>query len=116
VPLKLEVNTIGMLMPKIKAAIAAREGKTWNFYSGAASLLYENGGDLTQALAWADESIKLRDGYPGNLLLKTRILAKLGRNAEAKEVAAKAAEAGVKLEGPGSVMARQAKDIAASLP
>lgn len=115
VPLKLEVDTVGMLMPTIKAAIASNERQTWNFYSGAASLLYENGGDLEQALAWADESIKLREDYPGNLLLKTRILAKLGRNAEAKTVAAKAAEAGIKLEGTTSVMARQAKDISDSL-
>jgi len=115
VPMKLEVDTVGMLVPKIKAAIAAGEAKSWTFYSGASSLLYENGGDLEQALAWVDESIKLRNGYPGNLLLKTRILAKLGRNAEAKTVAAKAAEAGLKVEGPDSVMARQAKDIAESL-
>jgi len=102
-----------MLLPKIKAAIAGGEGKTWNFYSGAPSLLYDNGGDLEQA--WADESIKLRDGYPGNLPLKTRIPAKLGRHTEAKAAAAKAAEAGIEPEGPGSVMARQAKAIAASL-
>jgi hypothetical protein len=115
VPLKLEVDTVGMLMPQIKAAIAANEPKTWNFYSGASSLLYENGGDLEQALAWVDESIKLREDYPGTLLLKTRILAKLGRNADAKAVAAKAVATGLKLEGPTSVMARQAKDIADSL-
>jgi hypothetical protein len=115
VPLKLEVDTVGMLMPKIKAALAAEGPKTWNLYSGAASLLYENGGDLEQALNWVDESIKLRSDYPGTLLLKTRILARLGRNAEAKAAAAKAIEAGRKLEGPESVMARQAKDIADSL-
>jgi hypothetical protein len=115
VPLKLEVDTVGMLMPKIKAALAAEGPKTWNFYSGAASLLYENDGDLEQALKWVDESIKLRADYPGTLLLKTRILVKLGRNAEAKTTAAKAIEAGKKLEGPESVMARQAKHIADSL-
>jgi hypothetical protein len=115
VPVKIEVDTIGMLMPKIKAAIAAPGDKSWNFYSGAAALLYENDGDLDQALAWVNESVKLRPNYAGNLLLKTRILAKLGRNAEAKEVAAKTVEAGLKLEGPTSVMARQAKDLADSL-
>jgi hypothetical protein len=115
VPLKLEVDTVGMLMPKIKEAMAAEGAKTWNFYSGAASLLYDNNGDLEQALKWVDESIKLRADYPGTLLLKTRILVKLGRNAEAKTTAAKAIEAGKKLEGPTSVMARQAKDIADSL-
>ncbi|MEO8429297.1 MAG: DUF2911 domain-containing protein [Verrucomicrobiota bacterium] len=115
VPLKLEVDTIGMLMPQIKPAIAANEPKTWNFYYGASSLLYDNGGDLEQALAWVDESIKLREDYPGTLLLKTRILVKLGRNTDAKAVAAKAVETGKKLEGPTSVMARQAKDIADSL-
>jgi len=115
VPLKLEVDTVGMLMPKIKATLAAEGPKTWSFYSGAASLLYENAGDLEQALKWVDESIKLRADYPGTLLLKTRILVKLGRNGEAKTTAAKAIEAGKKLEGPDSVMARQAKDIADSL-
>jgi len=115
VSLKLEVDTVGMLMPKIQAALAADGPKTWNLYSGAASLLYENGGDLEQALKWVDESIKLRADYPGTLLLKTRILVKLGRNADAKATALRAIEAGKKLEGPDSVMARQAKDIADSL-
>ncbi len=115
VPLKLEVDTIGMLMPQIKAAIASDDPKTWSFYSGASSLIYENGGDLQQALSWVDESIKLRAEYPGTLLLKARILAKLGRTTEARAVAVRAMAAGEKLEGPGSVMARQAKDIADSL-
>lgn len=114
VPIKLEIDTVGILLPKIKAAIAAPGDKSWNFYSGAAALLYENGGDLEQALAWVNESVKLRANYPGNLLLKTRILAKLGRNAEAREAAVKTVEAGKKLEGPNSVMARQAQDIADS--
>src|SRR5437899_8869701 len=109
VRLRLEVDTVGMLMPKIKAAMASDGAKTWNLYSGAASLLYENGGDLEQALKWVDESIKLRGDYPGTWLLKTRILVKLGRNAEAKTSAAKAVETGKKLEGPDSVMARQAQ-------
>jgi hypothetical protein len=112
VPLTLEVDTVGMLLPQIKAAIADPGPKTWNFYYGAASLLYDNNGDSTQALNWVDESIKLRPDYPGTLLLRTRLLAKLGRNAEAKATAAKTVETGLKLEGPTSVMARQAKDIA----
>jgi len=116
VPVKLEVDTVGMLLPKIKAAVAAGEVRSWNFYAGAAGLLYENGGDLEQALTWVNQSIKLHDNYPGTLLLKTRILVRLGRSAEAKEVAAKAIESGIKLEGPDSVMARQAKDIKESLP
>jgi len=116
VPVKLEVDTVGMLLPKIKAAVAAGEVRSWNFYAGAAGLLYENSGDLEQALTWVNQSIKLHDNYPGTLLLKTRILVRLGRKAEAKEVAAKAIESGIKLEGPDSVMARQAKDIKESLP
>jgi hypothetical protein len=115
VPLKLEVNTVEMLMPKIKAAMAADGAKNWNLYYGAATLLNENGGDLQQALDWVNESLKLRQDYPGTLLLKTRLLAKLGRNAEAKAVAAKTIETGRKLEGPTSVMARQAQDISDSL-
>lgn len=114
-PVTLTVDTVAMVQPKIEAAIRAGEAKTWNFYYGAASLLFNNGGDSTQALAWVNESIKLREGFPGSLLLKARLLAKLGRNAEAKTVAAEAAEAGVKLEGANSVLARQAKELAASL-
>jgi hypothetical protein len=115
VPLKLEVDTVGLLMPKIKETLAADGPKTWNLYSGAASLLYENGGDLDQALKWVDESIKLRPDYPDTLLLKTRILVKLARIAEAKTTAVQAVAAGKKLEGSDSVMARQAKGIADSL-
>jgi hypothetical protein len=115
VPVKLEVDSVGMLTPKIKEAIASGGPQTWTFYYGAASLLFNNGGDSEQALAWVDESIKLRPGYPGTLLLKTRLLVKLGRKDEAKAFAAQTVESGLKLEGPDSVMARQAKIIAASL-
>ena len=115
VPVALTVDTVAVVQPKIEAAIKAGEAKTWNFYYGAASLLFNNGGDAKQALEWVNESIKLRAGYPGSLLLKARLLAKLGQNAEAKAVAAEAAESGIKLEGANSVMARQAKELAASL-
>ena len=110
-PVKLSVDTVGILTPKIHEAIASGQGLTWNFYYGAASLFYNNGGDPAQALKWVDESIKLRAGYPGNLLLKTRLLVKMGRNDEAKAAAAETVESGIKLEGPGSVMARQAKEL-----
>jgi hypothetical protein len=112
VPVKLSVDTVGILTPKIHDAIASGQGLTWNFYYGAASLLYNNGGDSAQALDWVNESIKLRAGYPGSLLLKTRLLVKMGRNDEAKAAAAETVESGIKLEGPSSVMARQAKEIA----
>lgn len=115
VPLKLEVDTIGMLMPRIKAAIAADGPKSWNLYFGAAALLYDNGGDLEQALAWVEESLEIRSDYPPPLLLHTRLLAKFGRNAEARAAAEKTVAAGLKFEGPGSVMARQAQDIVDSL-
>ncbi|HSH15814.1 MAG TPA: DUF2911 domain-containing protein [Verrucomicrobiae bacterium] len=115
VPLQLQVDTVGILMPRIKAAIASDGPKSWNLYYGAAALLYDNGGDLEQSLAWVEESLKLRGDYPPPLLLQTRLLAKLGRHAEAKAAAEKTVAAGFKVEGPGSVMARQAQDIADSL-
>ena len=115
VPLRLEVDTVGILIPKIEAAIAAGGPKTWNFYYGAAALLYDNDGDTEKSLTWVDEALKLRSDYPPPLLLRVRLLAKLGRNAEARVAAERAVEAGHKFEGPGSVMARQAQTIADSL-
>lgn len=115
VPLQLELDTVALLMPRIKEAIAADADRPWNFYYGAASLLHANDGDTEQALEWVDESLERRGDYPGSLLLRTRLLAELGRNKEARDAAEKTIVAGKKLEGPDSVMARQARDIADSL-
>ena len=115
VPLKLEIDTVGIVMPQVHAAMAAEGPKTWNLYYGAANLYFDNGMDLKQALTWLDEAAKLRADYPGIYLLKTRIHAKLGEKAAAKAAAAKAMETGLKMEGATSVIARQAKDISDSL-
>ncbi|OHE89536.1 MAG: hypothetical protein A3G75_03900 [Verrucomicrobia bacterium RIFCSPLOWO2_12_FULL_64_8] len=115
VPLKLEVDTVGALLPQIQAAMAAEGTKSWNLYYNAATLYYDNGLDLRQALAWLDEAARLRAEYPGIYLLKTRIHARLGEKEAARTAAAKAVETGVKMEGPTSVMARQARTIADSL-
>ena len=81
VPVKLEVDVVGQLVPQIEAAMAAPEGK--KPYFSAAMFYYENNLDLKKAAAWMDAAIAARPDAYFIIYRKGLILAKAGDKAGA---------------------------------
>lgn len=81
VPMKLEVDVVGTLVPQIEAAMAAPEGK--KPYFAAAMFYYENNLDLKKAAAWMDAAIAEQPNQMWMIYRKGLILAKAGDKAGA---------------------------------
>jgi hypothetical protein len=75
VPLRLEVDVVGQMVPKIMAAMAS-EGRRPYFL--AAMFYFENDLDLDQAAAWMAAAIAEQPGHIGMLYRQALILAKKG--------------------------------------
>ena len=75
VPIKLEVELAGQLVPQIEAVMASDE-KNKPYYQ-AAMFYYDHGQDLQKASKWIDAAIADRETYY-IVHLKAKILAKLG--------------------------------------
>ena len=101
VPVKLEVDIVGTLVPQIDAAMAAEGGR--KPFAQAAGFYLDQNLDLKKALGWTDAAIAER-ATPTNLHLKARILAKMGDKAGALAAARQSIEladkagGGVKIE------------------
>ncbi|MET0625458.1 MAG: DUF2911 domain-containing protein [Pyrinomonadaceae bacterium] len=94
VPFTVEVKDVPALtLAKARQAIASAKPDDWQTPLQGASYLLNSKGDMTQALAWAEQSIKTRDKY-NNLNLKARILAAQGKTAEAVATGEKALQVG----------------------
>jgi hypothetical protein len=98
VPLKLEVDTVGLLVPQIEAAMKA-EGK--KPYFAAAMFYFENNLDLQQALAWMNAGLAEQPEAFWMIYRKGLILAKMGD----KTAALAAAKASIELSAkrPGEI-------------
>ncbi len=90
VPVKVEIDTVGLLVPQIDAAMAATEGK--KPYFGAAMFYYENNLDLKKAAAWIDLGIAEQPEAFWMIYRKGLILAKMGDKAGALAAAQKSLE------------------------
>ncbi len=94
VPFTVEVKDVPALtLAKARAAVAAAKADDWRTPLQAASYLLNSKGDLTQALAWSEQSIKTSENF-NNLNLKARILAAQGKTAEAVTTGEKALQVG----------------------
>lgn len=94
VPFTVEVKDVPALtLAKAREAVAAAKADDWQTPLQAANYLLNNKGDLTQALAWSEQSIKSRENF-NNLNLKARILAAQGKTAEAVTTGEKALQVG----------------------
>ena len=96
VPVKIEVDILGALLPQIDAAMAAEGGR--KPYGQAAQFYLDQNLDLKKALGWTDASIAER-ATPTNVYLKAQILAKMGDKAGAMAAARQSIELADKAGG-----------------
>lgn len=81
VPVKVEVDTVGALVPQIEAAMASSADK--KPYFQAAMFYYENDLDLDKALAWMDAGLATQPKAYWMIYRKGLLLAKKGDKAGA---------------------------------
>ncbi len=86
VPISVEIDTVGMLVPQIEAAMADPE-KAKRIYFASAMFYYENGLDLKKALEWMDAGLAANPNAFWMIYRKGLILAKAGDKAGAKAAA-----------------------------
>ena len=112
VPVKIEIELTGKLVPQIEAVMSAAEGR--KPYYQAALFYYDHGQDLQKASKWIDAAIAERETYY-IVHLKAKILAKLGDKAGAIAAAKHSTELAIKAEGPKSGYVKMNTDLISSL-
>jgi len=85
VPVKVEVDVVGQLVPQIEAVMASAEPK--KPYFSAAMFYYDNDLDLKKAAAWMDAAIAERPNQMWMIYRQGLILAKMGDQAGARAAA-----------------------------
>jgi hypothetical protein len=111
VPVKLELDLVGVLVPQIEAVMATGGNKP---YYQAAMFYYDHGQDLQKASQWIDAAIAQREAYY-IVHLKAKILAKMGDKAGAIAAAKRSTELAIKAEGPKSGYVKMNADLISSL-
>jgi hypothetical protein len=112
VPVKLELDVVGVLVPQIEAAMAA-SGTNKPYYP-AAMFYYDHGQDLQKARQWIDAAVAQREAFY-TVHLQAKILAKLGDKEGAIAAAKRSSELALKAEGPGSGYIKLNADLISSL-
>ncbi len=102
VPVKIEVDLVGQMVPQIEAAMAA-SGTEKKPYFAAAMFYYENNLDLKKALAWLDAGLAEQPKAYWMIYRKGLVLAKAGDKAGAAAAAKKSLEV-VAAEGKGELL------------
>jgi hypothetical protein len=100
VPVKLEVDVVSILVPKIEAVMASDAAK--KPYFPAAMFYLDHNLDLKQAAAWMDEAISGNPTAYYMIYRKALILAKAGDKAGAVATAEHSIELAKKEKGPAS--------------
>ena len=110
VPVKIEIELTGKLVPQIEAVMSAAEGR--KPYYQAALFYYDHGQDLQKASKWIDAAIADRETYY-IVHLKAKILAKLGDKEGAIVAAKRSTELAIKAKDTGYVKLNE--DLISSL-
>ena len=110
VPVKIEIELTGKLVPQIEAVMSAAEGR--KPYYQAALFYYDHGQDLQKASKWIDAAIADRETYY-IVHLKAKILARLGDKEGAIAAAKRSTELAIKAKDTGYVKLNE--DLISSL-
>jgi hypothetical protein len=78
----VDVDVDAMVAARMKRAMGRAGERDWRIYAEAAEYFVEQEKELTQALAWAEKSIRIQEN-PTNLSVKARILRAINQPAQA---------------------------------
>jgi hypothetical protein len=116
VPVKIEIELTGKIVPQIEAAMASPDKKSDGFYFQAATFYYNHDQDLHKALDWVNAGLEDNSRISYEILhLKAQILARQGDKAGAIAAAKESSELAVKAEGASSSFVKMNQDIVSSL-
>ena len=116
VPIKLEIELTGKLVPQIEAAMSSPDKKSDGFYFQAATFYYNHGQDLNKALEWVNAALTDKPNIAFEILyLKAQILAKQGDKAGAIAAAKESSELSIKAEGANNSFVKMNQDLISSL-
>jgi hypothetical protein len=93
VPVSIKVDTNAQFLTNAKDAVAKAKADDWRTPLTAARVLYENKYALTDAFAFLDKSLAVKETF-GNLSMRANVLADIGKKKEAVAIAEKALAAG----------------------
>ena len=111
VPVHLTVDTKGQFLAKAKEAVAKAKADDWRTPLTAARYLYDNKYALTDAFAFLDKSLAIKETF-ANLSLRANVLGDIGKKKEAVADAEKAIALGKAAEqkpSPEAVAALEKK-------
>jgi hypothetical protein len=103
VSFRVDVDVDTMVTTRMKRAMAKSGDRDWKIYADAAEYCVEQEKDLSQALAWAEKSIKIQENST-NLSVKAHILRALGQPTQALQVLEKALKVARAQNAGGSVL------------
>jgi hypothetical protein len=116
VPIKLEIELTGKIVPQIEAAMASPDKKSDGFYFQAATFYYNHDQDLHKALGWVNAGLADNSRISFEILhLKAQILAKQGDKEGAIAAAKQSSELAIKAEGASSSFVKMNQDIISGL-
>jgi hypothetical protein len=116
VPIRMEVDVVGKLVPQIEAAMGAPDKKSDGFYFQAATFYYDHDLDQKKALDWVNAGLADNPRIAFEMLhLKAQLLAKQGDKAGAMAAAKQSTELAIKAEGSGSSFVKMNQDLISSL-
>jgi thioredoxin-like negative regulator of GroEL len=93
VPFKIGVDLKKTVLASIQQDLRSLPAFTWEGNATAAQWAAENDVNLEEALRWVDRSIEIEERFE-NLRTKSQLLAKLGKEAEAAQLMARAVDRG----------------------
>ncbi len=112
VPFTVEIKDVKALaIEKARKAIASAKPDDWSIRASAANYALQNKLNTEEAMAWLEESIKIKETF-NNLSLKARTLAEQGKTAEAVAAGEKAIQVGKAANADAVALATMEKRVA----